>query len=184
MLLNLEYTEEEIDDWLYSWYLDELEDTEAFETAYDEISVRMEDEGKRLPGYAALDRNGREAFLKNVKLYGKEAVRMEQAEDYEPKTGWYASCREAPKACGLSESLFLIAYAAQSGAEGISGKDGKAVSGSKGLRQMQAIYQVPGLNDKQRAYLFEACNVAKSVRHYKKAKVEQELAKMEKQAAK
>ena len=184
MLLNLEYTEEEIDDWLYSWYLDELEGTDAFEAAYDEISVRMEDEGKRLPGYAALDRNGREAFLKNVKLYGKEAVRMEQAEDYEPKTGWYASCREAPKACGLSESLFLIAYAAQSGAEGIPGADGKAISGSKGLRQMQAIYQVTGLSDKQRAYLFEACNVAKSVRHYKKAKVEQELAKMEKQAAK
>lgn len=184
MLLNLEYTEEEIDDWLYSWYLDELEDTEAFETAYDEISVRMEDEGKRLPGYAALDRNGREAFLKNVKLYGKEAVRMEQAEDYEPKTGWYASCREAPKACGLSESLFLIAYAAQSGAEGIPGADGKVISGSKGLRKMQAINQIPGLDDKQKRYMYEACGVGKKVIGFNPGRVNQELDKMEKQAAK
>lgn len=184
MLLNLEYTEEEIDGWLYSWYLDELEDTEAFETAYDEISVRMEDEGKRLPGYAALDRNGREAFLKNVKLYGKEAVRMEQAEDYEPKTGWYASCRSAPKACGLSESLFLIAYAAQSGAEGIPGADGKAISGSKGLRKMQAINQIPGLDDKQKRYMYEACGVGKKVIGFNPGRVNQELDKMEKQAAK
>lgn len=49
---------------------------------------------------------------------------------------------------------------------------------------MQAIYQVPWLNDKQRAYLFEGCGVGKSVRHYNKAKVEQELKKMEQQAAK
>lgn len=44
---------------------------------------------------------------------------------------------------------------------------------------MQAIYQLPGLNDKQRAYLFEACRVGKGVRHYNKKKVEQELDKME-----
>lgn len=184
MMLNLEYTEEEIDDWLYSWYLDELEGTDAFEAAYDEISVRMEDEGKRLRGYEALDRNGREAFLKNVKSYSREAVRMEQAEDYEPKTGWYASCREAPKACGLSESLFLIAYAAQSGAEGIPGADGKAISGSKGLCKMQAINQIPGLDDKQKRYMYEACGVGKKVIGFNPGRVNQELDKMEKQAAK
>ena len=184
MLLNLEYTEEEIDGWLYSWYLDELEGTDAFEAAYDEISVRMEDEGKRLRGYEALDRNGREAFLKNVKSYSREAVRIEQAEDYEPKTGWYASCREAPKACGLSESLFLIAYAAQSGAEGIPGADGKVISGSKGLRKMQAINQIPGLDDKQKRYMYEACGVGKKVIGFNPGRVNQELDKMEKQAAK
>ena len=49
---------------------------------------------------------------------------------------------------------------------------------------MQAINQIPGLNDKQKRYLYEACGVGKSVRHYDRAKVEQELDKMEDLAAK
>ena len=89
----------------------------------------------------------------------------------------------------------MLAYSAQANTEGIKAvvkgkkdEDGnpvlETIDNSPGLCKMQAIYQIPGLNDKQRAYLFEACGVGKSIRHYNKAKVKQELDKMEKQAAK
>ena len=41
--------------------------------------------------------------------------------------------------------------------------------------KMQAINKMPGLNEKQEHYLYEAYGVEKSVLHYNKTKVEQAL---------
>ena len=111
------------------------------------------------------------------------AVAKTGVSDYE-LTGWYQKAVEGQKQCGIPLPVYALAYSAQSGLEGFRDKDGETIGNSKGLRQMQAIYQVPGLNDKQRAYLFEACGVGKSIQHYNKAKVKQALDKMERQAAK
>ncbi len=122
------------------------------------------------------------------------AIAKNSVSDYELKS-WYRKAVEGNEHYNIPISAYVLAYSAQANTEGIKvvvkGKKDdegnpmlETIDNSPSLRKMRAIYQVPGLNDKQRAYLFEACGVGKSVRHYNKAKVEQELAKMEKQAAK
>ena len=56
--------------------------------------------------------------------------------------------------------------------------DGKTIDNSRGLQRMEAIYNVSGLTDEQRRYLFECFDVGKAVIDYNKAKVEEELKKM------
>ncbi|RKJ79169.1 hypothetical protein D7X33_08480 [Butyricicoccus sp. 1XD8-22] len=132
--------------------------------------------------YQAMDDVDRlEAVRKMIAL--SNAVAKTGVSDYE-LTGWYAKAVDGKEKYAISFSSFVLAYAAQAGAEGLRDQDGETIANSSGLRKMQAIYAVPGLTDKQRAYLFEACGVGKSVQHYNKAKVDEELRKMEKKAAK
>lgn len=82
----------------------------------------------------------------------------------------------------MTEAQFLVAYQSTTGIESLKDKDGETIKNSSGLQKMKAIYDIPGLNDTQRKYLYEACGVGKSIRHYNKAKVNEELAKMRKHA--
>jgi hypothetical protein len=47
---------------------------------------------------------------------------------------------------------------------------------------MEAVYNIPGLTDKQRQALFDYLDVGKSVRHYNKSLVKQKLTAMRKNA--
>ncbi|MCI8879302.1 MAG: hypothetical protein HFH28_01105 [Clostridiaceae bacterium] len=132
--------------------------------------------------YAALDDVGKlDAVNKMIEL--SNAVAKTGVSDYELKS-WYAKANDGREQYGIRFSDFVLAYAAQSGTESLKDKDGDTITNSGSLRQMQAVYAVPGLSDKQRAYLFEACGVGKSVRHYNRVKVEEELRKMEQKAKK
>lgn len=132
--------------------------------------------------YAALDDVGKlDAVSKMIEL--SNAVAKTGVSDYELKS-WYAKANDGREQYGIRFSDFVLAYAAQSGTESLKDKDGDTITNSGSLRQMQAVYAVPGLSDKQRAYLFEACGVGKSVRHYNRVKVDEELRKMEQKAKK
>lgn len=132
--------------------------------------------------YAALDDVGKlDAVNKMIEL--SNAVAKTGVSDYELKS-WYAKANDGREQYGIRFSDFVLAYAAQSGTESLKDKDGDTITNSGSLRQMQAVYAVPGLTDKQRAYLYEACGVGKSVRHYNRVKVEEELRKMEQKAKK
>ncbi len=132
--------------------------------------------------YAALDDVGKlDAVNKMIEL--SNAVAKTGVSDYELKS-WYAKANDGREQYGIRFSDFVLAYAAQSGTESLKDKDGDTITNSGSLRQMQAVYAVPGLTDKQRAYLYEACGVGKTVRHYNRAKVDEELRKMEQKAKK
>lgn len=132
--------------------------------------------------YAALDDVGKlDAVNKMIEL--SNAVAKTGVSDYELKS-WYAKANDGREQYGIRFSDFVLAYAAQSGAESLKDKGGDTITNSGSLRQMQAVYAVPGLTDKQRAYLYEACGVGKTVRHYNRVKVDEELRKMEQKAKK
>ena len=109
------------------------------------------------------------------------AVAKTGVSEYVPD-GWHAKAVAAREDCGIPFSTFVLAYSAQAGVKGLKDRDGEGISNSASLLKMEAIYSVPGLNDRQRAYLFEACGVGEKVRHYNKAKVKQELDKMKQNA--
>ena len=89
---------------------------------------------------------------------------------------------DAGKSLGVTPSDYiLVRVVTQDIDSGLKDKYGKTINNSKGLRIMQAIYNIPGLNDSKRRYLFESLGVGKEVRHYNKALVNQKLEWMEKQ---
>lgn len=149
-----------------------------------DIRVRIQDEAYDSPGYEMLDKEHRESFESAVKTYSSSVTKDAKIEDFDIDSKWVIACRDAQKECGLSESKFIVAYAATRGIKSLKDKDGKPIDDSPGLLKMQAINKIPGLNDKQKRYMYEACGVGKKVIGFNPGRVEQELKKMEKQAAK
>ena len=144
--------------------------------------MRIQEEAYESDAYRALTPEQREKFESDLSAYSLSAAKDARFEDFSEERKWVLYCRDAEKACGLSESRFLTARAAVSGIEGLKDRDGESIPNSAGLLKMQAIYNVPGLTQKQREYLFEACGVGKNIRHYNKARVEQEVRKMQQKA--
>ena len=180
------YDEDEIKEALESKERNALYDSWNFKTEKSDTYLRLQEEAYKSKAFESLGDEQRERFEKNLASYSLSMTKDSQIEDFDMDSKWMIACRDAKKACGLSESQFLIAYSAQGGIQkGLVNREGETIENSRSLLKMQAIYAAfPNLPDKQRAYLYEACGVGKSVRHYNRVKVEEELRKMEQKAKK
>lgn len=97
--------------------------------------------------------------------------------------GWAAKAIDTVKKTGVSEAQYIVLYLAKGGIESLKDKNGDTISNSEGLQIMELVYQQKGLSDKQRAALFEDFGVGKSIRHWNRARVDEQLAIMRKKAA-
>lgn len=97
--------------------------------------------------------------------------------------GWAAKAIDTVKKTGISEAQYIALYLAKGGIEGLKDKNGDTISNSEGLQIMELVYQQKGLSDKQRAALFEDFGVGKSIRHWNRARVDEQLAIARKKAA-
>jgi hypothetical protein len=93
---------------------------------------------------------------------------------YQPD-GWVAKAVETVKKTGVSEAQYIVLYLAKGGIESLKDKNGDTISNSEGLQIMELVYQQKGLSDKQRAALFEDFGVGKSIRHWNRARVDEQL---------
>lgn len=96
--------------------------------------------------------------------------------------GWAAKAIDTVKKTGVSEAQYIALYLAKGGIESLKDKNGDTISNSEGLQIMELVYQQKGLSDKQRAALFEDFGVGKSIRHWNRARVDEQLAIMRKKA--
>lgn len=96
--------------------------------------------------------------------------------------GWAAKAIDTVKKTGISEAQYIALYLAKGGIESLKDKNGDTISNSEGLQIMELVYQQKGLSDKQRAALFEDFGVGKSIRHWNRARVDEQLAIMRKKA--
>ena len=96
--------------------------------------------------------------------------------------GWAAKAIDTVKKTGVSEAQYIALYLAKGGIESLKDKNGDTISNSEGLQIMEFVYQQKGLSDKQRAALFEDFGVGKSIRHWNRARVDEQLAIMRKKA--
>ena len=101
---------------------------------------------------------------------------------YQPD-GWVAKAVETVKKTGVSEAQYIVLYLAKGGIESLKDKNGDTISNSEGLQIMELVYQQKGLSDEQRAALFEDFGVGKSIRHWTRARVDEQLAIARKKAA-
>lgn len=90
--------------------------------------------------------------------------------------GWAAKAIDTVKKTGVSEAQYIALYLAKGGIKSLKDKNGDTISNSEGLQIMELVYQQKGLSDKQRAALFEDFGVGKKIRHWNRARVDEQLA--------
>ena len=95
---------------------------------------------------------------------------------------WVEEAEEAQSKYKIPQDTYLSLKSKTASIESMKDKDGETIANSRSLLIMQEVYNTPGLSEKQRKALFEYLGVGKSVQHYNKFKVKEELAKMERQA--
>lgn len=132
------------------------------------------------PIYQKLSDPDRAAAVKEVYTYANQTAKA-AVSDYSPES-WVTKAQRAQKETGLSPEVYLLAKVKANDVGSLKDVSGETIDNSHGLLIMEAIYELPGLNDQQRATLFEDLGVGKSVRHYNKAAVKEHLERMRRQA--
>ena len=79
---------------------------------------------------------------------------------------------------GIKPEEYILVKNKVNDVQGIKDSNGKTIDNSAGLQKMEIIYQIPGLTNEQRQYLFSCFGVGSKVSGYTESKVNSELAKM------
>lgn len=115
--------------------------------------------------------------LSSAETYAKKTALHETDKTYEITDKWVLSAQEAQKKYGIKPEIYVALKTQVSDLESVKDRNGETIPNSKGLLIMQAVYNMPGLSEKQRNALFEYLGVGKSIRHYNKALVNEKVRK-------
>lgn len=141
---------------LYSSMESELEDSQVFRAFTDEQKDKA---------------------LSSAETYAKKTALHETDKTYEITDKWVLNAQEAQKKYGIKPEVYVALKTQVSDLESVKDRNGETIPNSKGLLIMQAVYNMPGLSEKQRNALFEYLGVGKSIRHYNKALVNEKVRK-------
>ena len=115
--------------------------------------------------------------LSSAETYAKKTALHETDKTYEITDKWVLNAQEAQKKYGIKPEIYVALKTQVSDLESVKARNGETIPNSKGLLIMQAVYNMPGLSEKQRNALFEYLGVGKSIRHYNKALVNEKVRK-------
>ena len=115
--------------------------------------------------------------LSSAETYAKKMALHEVDKTYEITDKWVLKAQEAQQKYGIKPEIYVALKTQVSEIESVKGRNGETIPNSKGLLIMQAVYNMPGLSEKQRNALFEYLGVGKSIRHYNKALVNEKVRK-------
>lgn len=141
---------------LYSSMESELEDSQVFRAFTDEQKDKA---------------------LSSAETYAKKTALHETDKTYEITDKWVLKAQEAQQKYGIKPEIYVALKTQVSDLESVKDRNGETIPNSKGLLIMQAVYNMPGLSEKQRNALFEYLGVGKSIRHYNKALVNEKVRK-------
>lgn len=115
--------------------------------------------------------------LSSAETYAKKTALHKTDKTYEITDKWILKAQEAQKKYGIKPEIYVALKTQVSDLESVKDRNGETIPNSKGLLIMQAVYNMPGLSEKQRNALFEYLGVGKSIRHYNKALVNEKVRK-------
>lgn len=115
--------------------------------------------------------------LSSAETYAKKTALHETDKTYEITDKWVLNAQEAQQKYGIKPEIYVALKTQVSDLESVKDRNGETIPNSKGLPIMQAVYNMPGLSEKQRNALFEYLGVGKSIRHYNKALVNEKVRK-------
>lgn len=156
---------------------------EAFARQRSETYRDILDGAQQSAAYGSLDGEGRNALESAAWSYAEQtALENNSGGQYTVDTKWMLNAREAREKYRIPESTFLALRAQASGIRSLTDKDGESIQDTKGLQIILAVYDVPGLTDKQRQALYEYLGVGKSIRNMNKAAARAKLERLRKKS--
>lgn len=127
--------------------------------------------------FGAFTDEQKDKALSSAETYAKKTALHETDKTYEISDKWVLKAQEAQKKYGIKPEIYVALKTQVSDLESVKDRNGETIPNSKGLLIMQAVYNMPGLSEKQRNALFEYLGVGKSIRHYNKALVNEKVRK-------
>lgn len=133
--------------------------------------------------FSALPGEGKDKALTYADTYAKEtALAANSGGKYQITTKWVLNAQEAQSKYKIAPGVFAACKAAASECEMLKDKDGDSIDYSKGLQIMEMLFR-SGLNEQQRTAMYEYLDVPKKIRHWNRARVDEQLAIARKKAA-
>lgn len=125
--------------------------------------------------FSRLSGEGKDKALGYADTYAKEtALAANSGGKYQITTKWVLNAQEAQKQYRIAPGVFAACKAAASECEMLKDKDGDSIDYSKGLQIMEMLFR-SGLNEQQRTAMYEYLDVPKSIRHWNRARVDEQL---------
>ena len=133
--------------------------------------------------FQMLSDEGKDKALSYANTYAEEtALASTAGGKYDIATKWVQEAQEAQKQYRIAPSVFAACKAAASECKTLKDRDGKAIDKSRGMQIMEMLFR-SGLNEQQRKAMYEYLGVPESIRHWNRARVDEQLAIMRKKAA-
>lgn len=153
-----------------------------YETQKGETYRTQADKATSSGAFSRLSDEGKDKALGYVESYAEAvALKENSGGQYEITTKWIQNAQEAQKQYRIAPGVFAACKAAASECEMLKDKDGDSIDYSKGLQIMEMLFRL-GLNEQQRTAMYEYLDVPKSIRHWNRARVDEQLAIMRKKA--
>jgi hypothetical protein len=153
-----------------------------YETQKGEAYRAQTDKATSSGAFSRLSDEGKDKALGYVESYAEAvALKENSGGQYEITTKWIQNAQEAQKQYRIAPGVFAACKAAASECEMLKDKDGDSIDYSKGLQIMEMLFR-SGLNEQQRTAMYEYLDVPKKIRHWNRARVDEQLAIMRKKA--
>ena len=154
-----------------------------YETQKGEAYRAQADKATSSGAFSRLSDEGKDKALGYVESYAEAvALKENSGGQYKITTKWIQNAQEAQKQYRIAPGVFAACKAAASECEMLKDKDGDSIDYSKGLQIMEMLFR-SGLNEQQRTAMYEYLDVPKKIRHWNRARVDEQLAIMRKKAA-
>lgn len=154
-----------------------------YETQKSETYRTQADKATSSGAFSRLSDEGKDKALSYVESYAEAmALKDNSGGQYEITTKWIQNAQEAQKQYSIDPGVFAACKAAASECEALKDKNGDSIDYSKGLQIMEMLFR-SGLNEQQRTAMYEYLDVPKKIRHWNRARVDEQLAIARKKAA-
>ena len=154
-----------------------------YETQKGDTYRTQADKATSSGAFSRLSDEGKDKALGYVESYAEAmALKDNSGGQYEITTKWIQNAQEAQKQYRIDPGVFATCKAAASECETLKDKNGDSIDYSKGLQIMEMLFR-SGLNEQQRTAMYEYLDVPKKIRHWNRARVDEQLAIMRKKAA-
>lgn len=154
-----------------------------YETQKGDTYRTQADKATSSGAFSRLSDEGKDKALGYVESYAEAmALKDNSGGQYEITTKWIQNAQEAQKQYRIDPGVFAACKAAASECEMLKDKNGDSIDYSKGLQIMEMLFR-SGLNEQQRTAMYEYLDVPKKIRHWNRARVDEQLAIMRKKAA-
>ena len=153
-----------------------------YEAQKSETYRTQADKATSSGAFSRLSDEGKDKALGYVESYAEAvALKENSGGQYEITTKWIQNAQEAQKQYRIAPGVFAACKAAASECEMLKDKDGDSIDYSKGLQIMEMLFR-SGLNEQQRTAMYEYLDVPKKIRHWNRARVDEQLAIARKKA--